>query len=112
MIKNFINDIFRINENEFKIIPIHWNTSHYYSMSFSGWNNISIDSNDVNFNFIVKLASLNVKYFLEFYKDLYAFTQPRFSITQDATILVKIGVIEISDYEKRMDSKAHERKDR
>ncbi len=54
----------------------------------------------------VELAAKTLKIFVDMYKDKYAFSQPELIYTPNTHILsVKIGTMEIEEFNKRMDEK-------
>lgn len=95
-------DHFRLNEDDYKIIPLNFCPTKFHSITFEGWNNFSFDINDEKFSILINLASQTVNYFIELYKEKYAFTQPQFCLKPDGTCTIKIGLIENDLYDSLM----------
>jgi hypothetical protein len=100
VIFNTLNDEFNLDENDYKIIPINRCPTKFYSITFQGWDKVSIDSNDSGLITMVKLATDTLKCLIKLYKKTHAFTQPKFYYKPDGTFGVKIGTMENELYEK------------
>lgn len=93
-------DEFKLDENDYNMIPLNGYPTKFYSITFYGFTNFTIDSNNATFNTIVKLASKTIKAFIKLHKDNHAFTQPQISFKTDGMFIVKIGTMENEIFEK------------
>ena len=95
---NFIN----IDEEKYKTFPFNWCASRSYEIVFKGWDNITIDANDESFSNILKLAQISLDAFCEIYEKTHVFSWPEFIWRPGKGISIKIGTLEIEEYEKRL----------
>lgn len=93
---------FNLDEKKYKIIPETWSITKLYSFSFEGWTVTSIDANDESFSILSMLLKNTIDKFIDLHKKKYAFTQPLTTFKYHGIFSVKIGVMEIKEYKKRM----------
>ena len=76
------------------MIQNHLNTSKFYSITFEGWNNFSIDANDKEFIKIKNLISKTADFIIELYKNENTLTESIVSISFDGVFILKIATME------------------
>lgn len=95
-----------------KIIPLQSCPTRFYTISFEGWEDIEISSNNDTCYEVLEIASASLIILITKYKDTHAFTEPYFSFMPDTSqIQIKIATMPNDLYENVLKS-INERKDR
>jgi hypothetical protein len=100
-----LENIFQLDEKKYKIIPHLWCPTHSHKITLEGWKNFTLDIHDETFNIMIKICTDTLKSFVESYKNKYAFEQPSLFWTPYTTCGIRIGTMDIEDYEERMRQK-------
>lgn len=87
------------------IIPINWGVTRYFTITFEGWDKIIFDINNAVFNELNDMASKTFKTFVSLYIDMYAFTEPELIWLPNGKFQLRIGTLEIEEYERRKSEK-------
>jgi hypothetical protein len=95
---NFID----IDNEKYKTIPMNWCASRTYELLFKGWENLTLDQNDESFRNVLKMAQKSLEAFCEIYVETHVFTEPEFIWRPEKGFAIKIGTLEIEEYEKRI----------
>ncbi len=88
--------------NDYKIIPMHWGVRRFHSISFDGWERLTFDINDRSFTECCNVAAALLKAFVELFKDTHAFTDPELIFKFDGVVSIKIGMMDIEEYDVRI----------
>lgn len=99
MSPNYFESLFNLDPKKYKIIPINWGVTNYYSIKFDGWKPYIFSVDDPNLENVIKLVEVNLKCFLEIYKDTHAFKQPHLSVCSDNSFTLEIAIMENERYE-------------
>lgn len=101
-----LTNIFQLDEEKYKIITHSWCPTHFHKITLEGWKHFTMDINDETFSIMIKICTDTLKSFIESYKDKYVFEQPSFFWNPcDKTCGIRIGTMDIEDYEYRMKQK-------
>lgn len=84
------------------IIPIHWGHSRTFTITFDGWEKVEVSATDKTFNEVLKMANQSFKVFVKMYEETHAFTEPILRWSPDGVFTLKIGILEIEEYNKRI----------
>jgi hypothetical protein len=99
MINGYIKKIFQPKNDE-KIIPINWAVKRIFHFYFTGWNLSNFNTESSEFLNSLRIASASIHTFYSIYSDKFAFTEPMFSVYNDETVSIKVGIIELEIYEE------------
>ena len=100
-----IFDRCKLDEKDYRIIPITWQPSKFYTITFDGWNKFILDITDPIFMDLNVMAEETLRTFCNLYKNDFAFTQPQFYIKSDGTFTIKIGTLKNEYYDNLMNKK-------
>lgn len=99
---NFFENLLRLNEDDYFIIPHHWQPTQFYTFTFEGWR-FTLDYTDTSMNSLMDLCSSTVNSFIHMYKNTHALTQPQLGIKADGTVYIKIATMELEIYHQMME---------
>lgn len=100
MFANYIQEYFKLNDEDYLIIPDYWMPTQFYTVTFEGWKNITLTVDDEAFNSALEMASKTIYLIIDKYKETHAFTQPQFGVKTDGVFFIKIATMEKEMYVK------------
>lgn len=105
MIYNYLNSLVNLPLEECKILPLNWCASKFYTITFDGWKLQELLCEDPILNEMLQMASNSVSGLVNLYKDTHAFTEAQFYYQCHTNLFgIKIGTLEIEEYERRMNN--------
>lgn len=90
-----------MKEKDHITIPISWMPTHFYTISFQGWDHFTFDVADETSQELVTMAAASLDSFIRIYKNDRVFSEPMFCIQQDGRACFQIGTIKMDEYERR-----------
>lgn len=90
----------------YKKIPENYPVTNQYSMTFEGWKDYFIISQEGvespdDFTLLKKIACQTLNSFIDLYKETHVLSEPIFVIKPAGTLIIRIGTIEMEEFEKR-----------
>jgi hypothetical protein len=77
----------------------------FYTINFDGWSPFTFVCEDKSLNEMLQVANKTLEGFMNLYKDSHAFTEAQFMFyPEKGTCGIKIGTLEIEEYERRMNN--------
>ncbi len=97
---NYIQQTLNEPFQDCKMLTRHMMPTRFLSISFEGWEEITILMDNPTFSFLMDLVILNLQAIISKYKDTHAFEQPHWSYNpQDTRMTLSLGIMELKRYE-------------
>lgn len=107
---NPLEDSINPDKMEYRLIPDRGAITKTIEIELRGFPSCEFPNEDANLNELFKISDEITKSFLNFYKDSYAFSYPKFGYKPDIDIskskyLIMISMMDNESYEELMNSK-------
>jgi hypothetical protein len=97
--QTLIDELIKHTE-ECKIIPMEFCPRRFFTFTFEGWKITEVSIHDNELQSAINVASSTMKTFYEVNKYTWAFSKPIFILKNNGSCEVKIGIMDLKDYEE------------